>query len=163
MGRNGNLVSNSWFLTMRDSMKCLDLLVGGSGPVLCLLIRWWLRKIVLYYMISTMIVIWANTNNMTTHCLTFIAQKGHYILELEYCQNTYKHEKENKHYISCRILLPRGQTTHLFWIGLPVFAITLRLSTINNVYYQNRITNYGHTSQLFTGRPIQNKWVLCPL
>ena len=79
--------------------------------------------------------------------------KGTYILELEYCQNTYKHEKENKHYISCRILLPRGQTTHLFWIGLPVFAITLRLSTINNVHYQNRIT-YGHTSQLFTVNPI---------
>ena len=46
-----------------------------------------------------------------------------------------------------------GDKLPIFWIGLPVFAITLRLSTINNVHYQNRIT-YGHTSQLFTVNPI---------
>ena len=123
-------------------MKCPFLLLRVSGPVLCLLTRWWLCRIVLYHDFYHDCC-FSKHKQCYPHGLTCMAQKGHNILELAYGQNGCKHENMKIHYISFLSDPITHGTNHPFLlIGLPVLAITvIKVVHHKHIYYQHRI-NY---------------------
>ena len=98
---------------------CLD-------PYCALFTRWWLLKIVLYHDLYHL----ANTNHVNPHWLTSIAQMTIYYWAciLSSWLQTWK-RKDTLHFLSDPIT--HGTNHPFLLIGLPVLAITLRLSTIN--------------------------------